>query len=142
LKIIFNVFFVFNSDLWIRRPIRRLPDLLNQIMFTIGVLNKEKEIKDEWLKIDKIEEINKKIRKIRKIEKISEILYLLSERKLKDIYEGEIKEGSVYIKELNFYSKIPNNSKEQLNEGDFYNFKIYLFQDEYLIKRKIRLQLH
>ena len=143
-----------SSYLHITSPIRRIVDLLNLIKLQenlklIELGEESKNFYNYW--IDKIDYINETFKSINKVQRDCSLLDLFhnnSEIKNK-IYDGYIiskydartigHKYNVYIHELKLFSTIT-----VINEiTDFNNlkFKLFLFNDEDNVKRKIKLQL-
>tara|TARA_Y100000816_G_C25969347_1_gene505812 strand:+ start:27 stop:671 length:645 start_codon:yes stop_codon:yes gene_type:complete len=139
----------------ITSPIRRLVDLLNISILqeNIGILKMNKgykQFKKKW--IENIDYINKTMRSIRKVQNECELLTLCSTDPtlLDNTYIGYIFDKiltykkqyqyMVYIPQLKLLNKIITN-ESYLNYSSF-NFKLYVFTDEYKIKKKIRLQIY
>jgi len=132
-------------------PIRRLVDILNHIdMFhNLGlILGKgARAFHSHWL--DKLEYLNTATRSIRKVQNDCSLLDLCYkqpqciDKEYKCILFDKIQktDGSysyvVYIEELNMMSKYI--SFEELQDYSHYNFKLYIFCDEYKLKQKIKL---
>jgi exoribonuclease R len=144
-----------NMYIHITSPIRRLVDLLNQIILldqfslvTIVSTDAKKFLAD-WLM--QIEYINTSMRYIRKIQTSCELLSrcfhspdLIDKDYSGVVFDKIIKNDGfitymVYLEELKLLSRIttqsdvPNYSKRL--------FKMYLFEDEDKIKKKIRLHM-
>jgi exoribonuclease R len=143
-----------SSYLHITSPIRRIVDLLNLIKLQenlklIELGEESKNFYNYW--IDKIDYINETFKSINKVQRdcsLLDLFYNNNEIKNK-IYDGYIiskydartigHKYNVYIHELKLFSTIT-----VINEIiDFNNlkFKLFLFNDEDNIKRKIKLQL-
>ena len=149
----------------ITSPIRRLVDLLNIIqlqknlnMILLG--NETNIFYNKW--ITKIEYINTTMRNIRKIQNECNLLAMCtisvaqfrlgSDERLDicdKIYEGYcfdkmIRNGGlfqyvVYLPELKMTSKIV--TRVDMEEYSRQNYKLYIFQDEDKLRKKIRIQL-
>jgi hypothetical protein len=143
------------SYVHITSPIRRLVDLLNQMVFSIQFTGTSfsqdaTDFISGW--INKMEYVNKAMRSIRKIQNECELLHKCSKNPdiLTDTYSGFVfdklvkNDGSiacmVYLEKLNMISRIilstdivKNNSRR--------DFKLFLFEDEDKTKKKIRLHL-
>ena len=139
----------------ITSPIRRLVDLLNQLILfeTLGLvknigIDAKKFLKD-W--IEQMEYINTSMRYIRKIQSSCELLnYCYKDRSIMErIYKGVVFEKvrkndgfityMVYLEELKMMSRI--TVQEDIENYSYCNFNLYLFEDEEKIKRKIRLKM-
>ena len=146
----------------ITSPIRRLPDLLNQICIitSMGLVHSISTdclyFMQNWMK--NIAVINEKMRAIRKTQNTCELLYrcttvpsiidckhtgILFDKKRKKSYTSITEEGidcftyNVYLEDLKLISKFKTYT--EYAEGNKYKFKLYVFHDEY--KQKIRVQL-
>jgi len=137
----------------ITSPIRRLVDLLNiaiiQENLNLFKLSKSYMIfQNKW--IDNLEYINKTMRSIRKVQNTCELITMCNNNPdiLNKTYIGYVFDKiityknqyqyMVYIPELKLLNKIILN-EEHRNYSNF-NFKLYIFIDEYKVKKKIRLQ--
>lgn len=138
----------------ITSPIRRLVDLLNQVMFMLNwgmvtcISEQCKEFVDKW--IEQLDYVNIAMRSIRKIQIDCEIMRkCFSSRDIMNkVYEGVVFErvdkndGTftylVYLEKIKILSRI--HSMERMENYSFHHFKIYLFEDEEKIKQKIKLQ--
>ena len=142
-----------DSYIQITSPIRRLTDLLNMVCIQNGMnINFNAYIKifyDRWL--DKIEYINTKMKTIKKIQNNSFLIHKFTfHRDCKTklhvgfIFEKEVKdhnifEYTVYLKEYKIVKSFIIDKEIELMK--YYNFKIYIFQDEDNFKNKIKLQI-
>jgi|SaaInlV_150m_DNA_4_1039716.scaffolds.fasta_scaffold00447_15 exoribonuclease R len=137
----------------ITSPIRRLVDLLNiaimqQNMKVFKLSESYESFQKKW--IDNLEYINKTMRSIRKVQNTCELLTMCSSNPdvLHNKYNGYIFDKilthknqyqyMVYIPELKLLNKIILN--EEYNNYSKFDFKLYIFTDEYNVKKKIRLQ--
>jgi len=140
----------------ITSPIRRLVDLLNMIQFQVNnnmIQLSENALKfyNEWTCSSEMEYINTTMRSIKKIQNDCSMLefYTTNLGKLESEYEGVLfdkimkNDGSyqymVYLSELKMTTRINLHSDHENFEKN--KFKIFLFEDEETLKRKIRLQL-
>jgi exoribonuclease R len=139
----------------ITSPIRRLVDLLNMFWISreMGIIQNASieslEFFCNW--ISKIDYINDSMRSIRKIQTDCELLdRCFNDPEIMDkTYEGVIfgkivkNDGSilymVYLEKIGLLSRI--NTHTNLANYTKRNFKIFLFEDEEKLKKKIRLQL-
>jgi hypothetical protein len=145
-----------NIDAYIHitSPIRRLVDLLNiiQLQNNLNMVSLGSETNifyNKW--ITKIEYINTTMRNIRKVQNECNLLAICSiNTNICDkIYEGYcfdkvIRDGGlfqyvVYLPELKTTSKIV--TRVDMEEYSRQNYKLYVFQDEDRLKKKIRIQL-
>ena len=136
----------------ITSPIRRMVDLLNQIAWV------KYHIKDIVFspgldtfynaQINSLPAINEKMKKIRRIQADANILYTVVNDPdlLKNVYKGVILEKgeesvtTVYIEELKWITqcKLPDT---QLNVYDKIKCKIFVFDNEEQMRKKIRIQI-
>jgi len=140
----------------ITSPIRRLVDLLNIIQFQQN--HKMLELSEgamtfyhHWTSKSELEYINTTMRSIRKVQNDCTMLELYTNHpeKTEPLYDGylfdkiERNDGMfqyvVYLPDLKMNSRII--SHDNLNNYDKHKFKIYLFNDEETLKKKIRLQI-
>ena len=146
----------------ITSPIRRLVDLLNQMLFigircgktpesfcSTNISNSALKFIDKWL--NKIDYINITMRSIRKIQTDCEIIQkcymnpdLINSIHTGVVFDKEVKDGQgnitymVWLEKIKLLSRITTYMDvENLTK---IKFKIYLFEDDY--KRKIRLKMH
>jgi exoribonuclease R len=145
-----------NIDAYIHitSPIRRLVDLLNiiQLQNNLNMVSLGSETNifyNKW--ITKIEYINTTMRNIRKVQNECNLLAMCTTSVdiCDKIYEGYcfdkmIRNGGlfqyiVYLPELKITSKIV--SRIDMEEYSRQNYKLYIFQDEDRLKKKIRIQL-
>jgi len=142
------------SYVHITSPIRRLVDLLNQMMFMRDILKMElSEASNDFICrwISKIEYINTSMRSIRKVQTECDLLYRCSNDPniMDEIHDGvmfdKLKrcDGSysymVYFEKWKLLSRLTTH-----NEYDNYvssKFRIFLFEDEDKTRRKIRIQI-
>jgi hypothetical protein len=138
----------------ITSPIRRLVDLLNIIKFQqnknmVALSDNASKFYDNW--INELEYINITMRAIRKIQCDCSLLDLCinSPETMEKIYDGYVFDKItrndalyqyiVYLPELKLASRI--TLRENIDNYQKCNFKLYLFLDEDNFKKKIRLQL-
>lgn len=116
----------------ITSPIRRLVDILNQIvLYDFNVSEKAIEFYTKWIKC--IDIINQSTKAIKKIERYSTLLHIVEEYPEK-IYKAYIlDENKVYIPDLQqvYKLKIIGQKYQEIN------VKVYIFWNDY--KQKIRL---
>lgn len=145
-----------NSYLHITSPIRRLVDLLNQIIlfYDFKVVNKVSEnalkFLEKWK--NKIEYINVSMRCIRRVQVDCNILarFYNESELLCNHYNGIIFDKvmktdgmfsyMVYLQEFKILSRI--TTSDDFDNYTSHIFKIFLFEDEEKVKRKIRLQYY
>tara|TARA_B100001769_G_scaffold275318_1_gene277236 strand:+ start:28333 stop:29958 length:1626 start_codon:yes stop_codon:yes gene_type:complete len=130
-------------------PIRRLVDLVNIIL--IQKANDIYEIPehihkfiDKW--INTIETINTDMKYIRKIQNDCNLLNECLLKKKEETYQGYIINFNVKYENYSVY--VPNmklltyvKTSQELEKYKKYNFSLHLFNDEYTLKQKVRLQL-
>ena len=116
----------------ITSPIRRLVDILNQIvLYDFNVSEEAIEFYTKWIKC--IDTINLSMRAIKKIERYSTLLYRVAEYPEK-IYKAYIlDQNQVYIPDLQQVYKLKTLGEEYKK----INIKVYIFWNDY--KQKIRL---
>lgn len=139
----------------ITSPIRRLVDLLNQIWISLSLnlidnisVDGSQFFKD-WL--NKMDYLNISMRSIRKIQTDCQVLHTcfnnttIMETSHNGILFDKIKknDGSflymVYLENLRMLGRLKTYS--DLENYSSHSFHIFLFEDEYKVKKKIRLQM-
>jgi exoribonuclease R len=140
-----------NNYLHITSPIRRLVDILNMYKLCdnkglFRFTNDASNFYLNWIeKLDYINTVNKKIRKVQSNCNLLNICLTNNHGLYKgSIFDKEITVDNkykyqVYLNELNVYSKIISNI--ELIETEDYTFKLYVFQNESSLKKKIKLEL-
>ena len=135
-------------------PIRRLVDLLNMAklqknMKMVNYGENFSQFYDKWT--SRLEYINTTMRAIRKIQTDCSLLHLCSTDSeiLEREYEGYVFDKIVrndglfqyivYLENLKSVSRI--TSRFDLVNFQKYNFKVYIFQEEASLKKKIRLHI-
>jgi len=143
-----------DSYIHISSPIRRLVDLLNSIKFQklMGICNFSQhadEFYEKW--VNRLDYINTTMRAIRKVQNDCSILNIVNNdpQILTNTYEGyvfdKIKRNDglfqyiVYLHRLKILSRI--TARNDLENYVCVNFKIFVFNDEVSLKKKIRLQI-
>ena len=145
----------FDAYVHITSPIRRLVDLLN-IMVLQEKLN-IKKMSDEgkkfyqyWTSDNSLEYINTTMRSVRKVQNDCSLLALCTENKeiFNEIFDGFVFDKiirndalfqyMVYLPKINMVNRY--TSRFDIDNMTMQRFKIYLFQDEVNLKRKIRLE--
>ena len=138
----------------ITSPIRRLVDLLNQMwMFeNIGLIRGLSPDASSFVRgwISNMDYINTSMRSIRKIQTDCEVMCRcftdksIMDREHRGVVFDKIRIDSVfsymvYLEEIRLLTRItcPND----LQNHSYVNFKIYLFEDENTMRRKIRLSI-
>lgn len=147
-----------NMDAYVHitSPIRRLVDLLNMIKFQqinglITLSPRCIEFYQQWTTIEKLDYINTSMRSIRKIQSDCSMLefYTNNQDVIEKIYTGVVFDKVkrydgmfkyvVYLPELKLTMRIYIFNEFENFERK--NFKLFLFQDEDNLKKKIRLQI-
>jgi exoribonuclease R len=135
-------------------PIRRLVDLLNQMMFSVSIMRikiseEARTFLERWL--TQLDYINTAMRSIRKVQTDCEILYRCSTcPELMDLtHEGTLfdkivkHDGTitymVFIEKWKMMSRISTN--QDMPNYSVANFRIFFFEEEDQTKKKIRLQI-
>jgi exoribonuclease R len=139
----------------ITSPIRRLIDLLNQMWMSKSLTiidnmsNDAEQFFIDW--IYKMDYINTSMRSIRKVQTDCHILHecFNNDSIMNTTYNGIIfdkikkNDGSivymVYLEALKLLARI--KTYDDYNNYTKHSFKIFIFEDEYHVKKKIRLQL-
>ena len=139
----------------ITSPIRRLVDLLNQIIlmthFKLVDSTSDSALKflSEW--ILRLDYVNTSMRSIKKIQTDCQLLYncIKNTQYLQNIYNGILFDKvqrnsgsytySVFIEELNIISRITTH----IDESDYTKckLKLFLFETEDNVKKKVKLQI-
>jgi len=139
----------------ITSPIRRLVDLLNQIKMIEfnGLVKNISQDAERFLKLwmEQLDYVNTSMRSIRKIQTECELLNrVFTNPELMDVeHEGVVfdkiikNDGSVnymiYLKKIKLLSRI--NTHTHIDNYTTCKCKMYLFEDEDKVKKKIRVQL-
>jgi len=139
----------------ITSPIRRLVDIINQILFLREVMSVELsqeaiQFAMEWK--SKLGFINDSMKSIRKMQNECSILHKVqsNEELLNRSHEGIMfdkteKNGvfkyTVYLKELNFVSFMKSDQDFKIDEYRAAKFKIFLFENESHTKKKMRVHI-
>ena len=145
------------SYIHITSPIRRLVDLINQIEILrdcniITYMTPQcSAFYEKWTSPCQIDYINQSMRLIRRVQEDCEILCKCSanpellEREHKGILFDKTKKNDgfynymVYLEDVGILSKIV--TYEEWNEYSYMTFRLFLFQGEDKIKRKIRVSI-
>lgn len=144
----------FDSYIHITSPIRRIVDLIN-----ISILQEKQGLVpcninrnnflDKWL--GSVEYINTTIRSIRKIQQECTLLEMCTnqpeilDKEFKSLVFDKIERSDdlfqyiVYIEELKTASRI--TCSNDLTNYSYHHFKIFMFEDEDSLKKKIRIHL-
>jgi exoribonuclease R len=143
------------SYIHITSPIRRLVDLLNQIMLiekcsqVTNISQDAKEFLNNW--IEQIDYLNTSMRSIRKIQTDCNVLAKcynnpeIMEKQYDGVIFDKINRNDglfsymVYLKPLKLLSRITTTL--DIQDYTTHEFKIFLFEDEENSKKKIRLQI-
>ena len=142
------------SYVHITSPIRRLVDLLNiiqfQTQFNFVLSGKAQEFYQYWTSIEKVSYINTTTKSIKKVQNECNLLHLCTSdptilEKVWNGYVFDIVEHNnglfqyiIYIHELKIFGKIVLREKLDLYcKGQF---KLFIFNNEAKMKKKIRLQ--
>jgi len=135
-----------NAYVHITSPIRRLVDILNQILFQSDVSEMCQTFLDKWTQ--NLDEVNRATKDIRKTQMDCELLALVNKNGCSQEFSGIIfdrtsvsarYEYTVYIEELKMFSRIKlEDCIENFTKLQFY---IFVFEDEDRLCRKIRLQM-
>ena len=129
----------------ITSPIRRLVDILNQILFQSGVSESCQAFLNKWIR--KLDDVNRATKEIRKTQMDCELLALAdkngSDKELSGIlFDRNFVSGkyeyAVYINELKMFSRI--KLEEYIENFTKSQFRIFIFDDEDKLCRKIQLQ--
>ncbi len=141
------------SYIHITSPIRRLVDLLNMMKLQMSMKSyvfkdDANEFYENW--VGRLEYINKTMRAIRKVQTDCSLLDLFTKKDSieHNVYDGYVfdkidrNDGMyqyiVYLHEVKMVSRITlRENKENYTKM---NFKIYLFEDQDTLRKKIRLQ--
>ena len=140
----------------ITSPIRRLVDLLNMIKFQeanglITLSEQSKQFYDHWTSTQELEYINVTMRSIKKIQSDCSILefYTNNTDAINGVYDGIMfdkvlrHDGMykyvVYLSALKLTLRVVVST--EYSNFECKQFKLFLFQDEDTLKKKIRLHL-
>jgi len=135
----------------ITSPIRRLVDLLNQLWFirlSVSCSPESLAFLENW--ISKIDGLNETMRTIKKVETDSWLLFHFYKDPniigrvhkgviLDKTKRGELYEYSVYLEEYRLFTRF--KSEEELDRYFEYAFRLYIFEREHELKKKVRIQL-
>jgi exoribonuclease R len=125
----------------ITSPIRRLVDILNQILFMTDVSTLCQAFFDKW--VNKLDHINRATKDIRRVQMDCELLALCArgyDRELVGVvFDKDAEEYTVYVEELKLVTRI--KTYETLEEGSRVYLKLYVFNDEHKLCRKVKLGL-
>jgi exoribonuclease R len=137
-----------NSYVHITSPIRRLVDILNQIQMNTEISESCQAFLDKW--VQKLNDINRATKEIRKTQTDCELLALTSKTNFSEnneysgiLFDRTLVSGkyeyAVYIEELKMFSRI--KMEECVENYTKSQFRIFVFEDEDRLCKKIRLQL-
>ena len=141
------------SYIHITSPIRRLVDLLNMMKLQLEMdsytyKHEAQEFYTHW--VEKLDYINKTMRAIRKVQTDCSLLELFTNKENieSNVYDGYVfdkiqrSDGMyqyiVYLHEMKMVSRI--TLRENKENYEKMQFKIYLFEDQDNLRKKIRLQ--
>jgi len=135
----------------ITSPIRRLVDILNQI--TLYDIDQERfpklspnslTFRKKWWRDSEIDVLNQQTRNIQKIQSECELLARFTQHteQLELSYRGIIMDGSenritIYLYDLRLFCSVKTDREYEIHSE--HEFKIYLFKDENLFHKKIRV---
>ena len=141
-----------DTYLHISSPIRRLVDLLNliQIQENLGLFkftDSAYQFYGKW--ISKLDYINTTMRSIRKVQSDCNVLaYFEDETNLEKTYTGYLFDKvrrtdfmyqyNVYIPELKITTRL--NTLDNYEDYGKYSIKLFMFKDEYSMRKKIKVQ--
>ena len=143
----------FSEYIHFTSPIRRMVDLLNQIKWVIEIISPPllsgavSRFYDT--QVTKIDELNSKMKKIRKIQSDCEILFKATflENFTDTVYDGivvgesySVNKCTIYIDALKWMTEI-NVNTASVKKFDRVKCKLFVFENEEQMKRKIRAQL-
>lgn len=140
----------FSEYIHFTSPIRRMVDLLNQIVWVKDMIKpmimSEKAIQFYQSQVDHLDKLNEKMKKIRRIQSDCDILYqvLNTPDLMQKVFEGMVvsiqeEKCGFYIEELKWLTQIPK--QDTLVKYQKIPCKLYMFEKEEQMKRKIRVQL-
>jgi exoribonuclease R len=135
-------------------PIRRMVDLLNQIKWVIEIISPpllSDAVKHFYeAQVKEIDGLNSKMKKIRKIQSDCDILFKATflENFTETVYDGIIvgesdtgKKCTVYIDDLKWMTEVNTTIDSKHKKFDKVKCKLYVFENEEQMKRKIRIQI-
>jgi exoribonuclease R len=130
----------------ITSPIRRLVDILNQILFQSRVSELCQTFLDKWTR--QLDLVNRATKNIRKTQMDCELLALAEKNEFLDkefsgiLFDQNFVSGkyeyTVYLEEIKMFSRI--KFEECIENFTKSQFRIFVFDDEDRLCRKIRLQ--
>jgi len=127
----------------ITSPIRRIVDLINMDLLMNKLKDLSVDIPSELLESGTIERINKLSKSAKKVQMDCELYSKILNEDPNAIYTGTVVDTDddnciVYLEELKLYARtkyLPTQNRESLK------YKVYLFDDEHSLKKKIRVEL-
>ena len=130
----------------ITSPIRRLADILNQILFQSDISDSCQTFLDKWR--NNLDFVNRATKDIRKTQMDCELLALVNNSDNQDysgiLFDRNLVSGryeyAVYIEELKMVSRIKSN--DYIENFTKSQFRIFVFNDEDRLCKKIRLQIY
>ena len=130
----------------ITSPIRRLVDILNQILFQSNVSELCQAFLNKWTR--QLDLVNHATKEIRKAQMDCELLVLAEKNKLSEfsgiLFDQNLVKGqyeyAVYIEKLKLFSRIKLD--ECIENFTKSQFRIFVFDDEDRLSKKIRLKLN
>lgn len=146
---------VMNEECYIHitSPIRRLVDVLNQIAFYANVMDTQispnaRAFLENW--VSKLDFLNTSMKSIRSIQNNCTLLFTCSRNPdaMKTTHRGILFNEHVEDKGYTYQVYLPNLkltskvfSEEKCALFQYRTFSLFMFEDEYQTKRKIRVQL-
>lgn len=149
----------FSEYIHFTSPIRRMVDLLNQIKWVIGIISppllSDAVSRFYDTQVKQIDVLNAKMKKIRKIQSDCDILFKATflENFTETVYDGIVvgesdsssssfgSKCTVYIDELKWMTEINRSPSSELKKFDRVQCKLFVFENEEQMKRKIRAQI-
>jgi exoribonuclease R len=135
-----------NAYAHITSPIRRLVDILNQILFQPNITDLCQAFLEKWTR--KLDDVNRATKDIRKTQMDCELLALAERGGSSREFSGVLfdrtfikgkYEYAVYIEEIKMFSRIKlDECVENFTKS---RFRIFVFEDEHRLCKKIQLQL-
>ena len=138
----------------ITSPIRRMVDLLNQIKWVIEIISppllSEAVTHFYNTQVKEIDGLNSKMNKTRKIQSDCDILFksMFWENLTETIYDGivigkshSVNKCTIYIDKLKWMAEVNTTSESEHNKFDRVKCRLFMFENEENMKRKIRLQI-
>ena len=140
----------FSEYIHFTSPIRRMVDLLNQIKWIIHIVqpkNIRAEVDNFYQgQTNNLDVLNAKMKKIRRIQSDCDILYKITndEHLIQKTFEGivvsiETNVCNIYIEELQWLSHV--KTSVEFKKYDKIKCKLYIFEKEEQMKKRIRIQI-